>query len=58
MLGKEGTIILKKIETPSFKDFEKMLKKTKEFVKKSNIKPKDVEEAIQRVRKYESSIRY
>ena len=50
IIGEEDTILLKKLEQPSFKDFDKLLKKTREFAKKKEITPKNVEEAIQRVR--------
>lgn len=51
VIGEDGTIILKKIEMPSFEGFDKILKKTQEFAKDKGIKPKDVEEAIQRARR-------
>jgi len=51
VLGDDGTILLKKIEMPSFKDFDKLLKKTQEFVKRKGITKADVEEAIKRARK-------
>ena len=50
VIGEEDTILLKKLEQPSFKNFDKLLKKTREFAKKNEITPKNVEEAIQRVR--------
>ncbi len=50
VIGEEDTILLKKLEQPSFKDFDKLLKKTREFAKKKEITSKDVEEVIQRVR--------
>lgn len=50
VIGEENTILLKKLEQPSFKDFDKLLKKTREFAKKKEITPKDVEDAIQRAR--------
>ena len=48
--AEKDTIILKKIEKPSFEGFDKLLKKTQEFVKKNRVKPSDVEEAIKRTR--------
>ncbi|MBI2672329.1 AbrB/MazE/SpoVT family DNA-binding domain-containing protein [Candidatus Woesearchaeota archaeon] len=51
VIGEDDTIILKKIEMPSFNDFDKLLRKTREFVKKKGIKTSDVEEAIKRARK-------
>ncbi len=50
VIGEDGTIVLKKLEMPSFEGFEKLLKKTREFVKKKGIKESDVEEAIKRTR--------
>ena len=50
VIGEGDTIVLKKIEVPSFKGFDKLLKKTREFAKKKRIKPKDVTQAIKRVR--------
>ena len=50
VIGEDGTIILKKLEVPSFKGFDRLLKKTREFAKKKGMKPSDVEEAIERVR--------
>lgn len=38
-----------KIRSASFKGFDKLLKKTRDFAKKRNLKPNDVEEAIKRV---------
>ena len=51
VIGEKDTIILKKIEEPSFKGFEKLIKKTREFAKKKQIKENDVNEAIKRTRK-------
>lgn len=50
VIGEDDTVILKKLEVPSFKGFDKLLKKTREFAKKKGIKPSDVEKAIKRVR--------
>ena len=50
VIGEADTIVLKKLEVPSFKGFDKLLKKTREFAKKKGIKPGDVDEAIKRVR--------
>jgi len=50
VMGGDDTIILKKLEAPSFKGFDKLLKKTREFAKKKGIKPSDVDGAIKRVR--------
>ncbi|MDP6845957.1 MAG: AbrB/MazE/SpoVT family DNA-binding domain-containing protein [Candidatus Nanoarchaeia archaeon] len=50
VIGEDDTIILKKLEVPSFKGFDKLLKKTRDFAKKKGLKPSDVDEAIKRVR--------
>ncbi len=50
VIGEEDTIILKKLEVPSFKGFDKLLKKTRDFAKNKGLKPRDIEEAIERVR--------
>ncbi len=41
-------MVLKKLEMPSFKGFDNLLKRTREFAKSKKIKPEDVEEAIKR----------
>ena len=51
VLGDEDTVILKKIKMPSFKNFDKLLRKTQEFAKKRGIKPSDVREAIKSVKR-------
>lgn len=51
VMGHGDTIILKKIEVHSFQGFEKLLKKTREFAKKKEIKKNDVDNAIKRIRK-------
>jgi AbrB family looped-hinge helix DNA binding protein len=51
VIGEEDTIIFKKLEVPSFKGFDKLLKKTREHVKKSVLKGSDVEKAIEESRK-------
>ena len=50
VIGEKDTIILKKIEEPSFKGFEKLIKKTREFAKSRKLKPRDVEKAIKAAR--------
>ncbi len=50
VIGQDDTIVLKKLEMPSFKGFDRLLKKTREFAKSKKIKPEDVEEAIKRTR--------
>ena len=51
VFGEDDTVVLKKLEVPSFKGFEKLLKKTREFAQKKSIKQKDIEGAIHEVRK-------
>jgi AbrB family looped-hinge helix DNA binding protein len=51
VLGEDGTLVLKRLETSSFGGFEKLLKKTQEFAKKRGIKESDVEDAINRTKK-------
>ena len=38
VIGEDNTIILKKLEMPSFRGFDKLLKKTRQFAKKKGIK--------------------
>lgn len=51
VIGEEDTIVLKKVQVPSFKGFDKLLKKTREFAKQRGIKESDVGEAIKEVRR-------
>lgn len=51
VIGEDNTIILKKLEMPSFRGVDKLLKKTREFAKKKGLKETDVEEAIREARK-------
>ena len=50
VVGEEDMVILKKITMPSFKNFDRLLKKTQQFAKERNIKPSDVEEIVKRAR--------
>lgn len=50
VIAEEDTILLKKLEAPSFKGFEKLLKKTRVFAKKKGITEQDVFEASKRQR--------
>ncbi len=50
VLGGKDTIVLKKLEVPSFKGFDRLLQKTREFARKKGITPSDVDEVIKRVR--------
>jgi AbrB family looped-hinge helix DNA binding protein len=49
--GKEDTIILKKIQMPSFNNFDKLMQQTQEFAKSKGLKQKDLDEAVKRARK-------
>ncbi len=51
VLGNDDTIILKKLEVPSFKGFEMLLKQTRDLINEKNLKEKDVGEAIKRNKK-------
>ena len=51
VIGEDNTIVLKKLEMPSFSGIDKLLKKTREFAKKKGIKESDVEEAVKNSRK-------
>ena len=51
IIGEGNTIILKKLEMPSFSGIDKLLKKTREFAKKKGLKEADVSEAISEARK-------
>jgi len=51
IIGEENTIILKKLEMPSFSGMDKLLKKTREFAKQKGLKETAVEEAIKEARK-------
>lgn len=51
IIGEDNTIVLKKLEMPSFSGIDKLLKKTRDFAKKKGLKESDVEEAIKQTRK-------
>tara|TARA_Y100000310_G_C20347650_1_gene652762 strand:+ start:404 stop:664 length:261 start_codon:yes stop_codon:yes gene_type:complete len=51
VIGEDNTIILKKLEMPSFGGIDKLLKKTRDFAKKNGLKISDVEYAIKKTRK-------
>jgi antitoxin PrlF len=50
VIGEHNTIILRKLEMPSFKGFDTLLAKTREFAKKNELKETDVEQAVKKVR--------
>lgn len=51
VIGENNTIVLRKLEMPSFKGFNKLLAKTREFTKNKGLKEEDVEEAIKNARR-------
>lgn len=51
VIGEGNTIVLKKVEMPSFDEVSSLLKKTRSFVKKGNINKSDLKEAIKKARK-------
>ena len=51
IIGENNAIILKKLEMSSFGGIDKLLKKTRDFVKKKRIKESNLEEAIKKTRK-------
>ena len=51
VIGEDSTIVLKKLEMPSFSGIDKLLKKTRDFAKKKGIKEPDIENAIKQTRK-------
>lgn len=51
IIGEDNTIVLKKLEMPSFSGIDKLLKKTREFAKQKELKETDVEESIREARK-------
>lgn len=51
VIGEDDTIILKKLEVPSFKGIDKLLNKTRNFAKNKDLKESDIEEAIKTARK-------
>lgn len=51
VIGEDNTIVLKKLEMPSFSGIDKLLKKTRDFAKNKGIKESYVKEAIRQTRK-------
>ena len=51
VIGEKNTIVLKKLEMPSFRGVDKLLKKTREFAKMKGLKESDVNEAIKQARR-------
>ena len=50
VIGENNTIVLKKLEMPSFSGIDKLLKKTRNFAKEKGIKASDVEGAVKQTR--------
>jgi AbrB family looped-hinge helix DNA binding protein len=50
VIGGDNTIVLKKLEMPSFGAVDKLLEKTRDFAKKKRIKETDIENAIKQAR--------
>lgn len=51
VIGEDNTIVLKKLEMPSFRGIDKLLKKTREFAKEKGLKATDAEDAVREARK-------
>lgn len=51
IIGKDNTIVLKKLEMPSFNGIDKLLEKTREFAKTKGLKGEDIGSAIKQARK-------
>ena len=51
VVGDEDTVVLKKITMPSFKNFDKLINKTQNFVKEKGITKDDLKDTIKRTRK-------
>lgn len=51
VIGEDNTLVLRKIEMPLFKGFDKLLIKTRDFAKKNELKREGIERAIKNARK-------
>jgi AbrB family looped-hinge helix DNA binding protein len=51
VIGEDNTIVLKKLEVPSFSGIDKLLRKTRDFAKNKRVKKEDIESAIKHTRK-------
>ncbi|MBU1198546.1 MAG: AbrB/MazE/SpoVT family DNA-binding domain-containing protein [Nanoarchaeota archaeon] len=51
VIGEDNTIVLRKLEMPSFTGIDKLLKKTRDFAKKKGMHLSNVGEAIKQARK-------
>ncbi len=50
VVGEDDTILLKKMTLPSFKNFNKLVKKTQSFADDKGLKQADVNNAVKRAR--------
>jgi len=50
VVAEDDTILLKKLTVPSFKGFDKLLKKTQQFARQKRLTSRDVEAAIKGTR--------
>ena len=51
VIGENDTMVFKKLGVPSFKGFDKLLKKTQEHARKHGLTEKDMLDAIEKTRK-------
>ena len=51
VIGEDDTLVLKKMQVPSFSGIDKLLRKTKEFAKNKNLTSSDVSEAVKNSRR-------
>lgn len=50
VIGEGNTVVLKKLEMPSFKGIDSLLEKTRSFARKHTLKESDVGEAVKKAR--------
>lgn len=50
VIGEKDTIVLRKLEMPSFEGVDALLARTRAFAKKSELKEEDVEQAVRKAR--------
>jgi AbrB family looped-hinge helix DNA binding protein len=50
VLGEKGSVILKTISAPSRKEFSNLISKARKEAKKAGMEPKDISDAIAKVR--------
>jgi len=51
VIGEDDTLLLKKVTMPSFKNFDRLLQKTRRYVTEKGVTPSDLREAITRARR-------